>query len=511
MDHTKRKKKKRQRVSGKENARIQAASCKFTDEKDQRNLRNLLMAFSSVSLEEVHTAYKEAKRDPDVAAKILANVVESAARQDQSTTCSSSSGNDNVGSSSSSFASEVFGDANEFPQVVFNRKSKPKWKKVSAAAGTVSTVLGKDYVRSTPKKGSYKLKRFHEESLNWKETEQFLCSMLGEECELSLAVVRDVLGQCGDDLEKALDVLLELSATSKEQVHGGYESAIREDTQYLPESNDGLTDRTLDSHFHSSDIKFKDNPWFTRNHCRDLSKIIGSSESHISSEIEYLKSELPQQLLESLFNMPTPKTTECEPSTMNWRNVVKKLTSLGQRSETGDGEQQKTVQANGDEYLALRSTAKQHWESMKSYYQKATTAFANGEKEHAAYLSEQGRSHNKMAREADEKASQDIFTARNKSIENVITIDLHGQNVKQAMRLLKLHLLFGAYVRSVRSFKVITGCGSHGLGKSKVKSSVVNLLKKEGIAWSEVNQGMLFIRLDGQRDFGFLDAVSDSE
>ncbi|XP_073057919.1 LOW QUALITY PROTEIN: SMR domain-containing protein At5g58720 [Primulina eburnea] len=503
MNHSK-KKKKRQRVSGKENGGIQAAPCKFTDEKDQRNLRNLLMAFSSLSLEEVHTAYKAANGDPDVAAKILANLVESAAREDQSTTCSSSSRNDNVGSSSSSFASEVFGDANEFQQVGFNRKSKPKSKKVIAAAGTVSTVLGKDYVRSTPKKGPSKLKGFHEESLNRKEAEKFLCSMLGEECELSSAIVSDVLGQCGDDLEKALDVLLELSATSKEQVHGLYESAIREDAQYLPESNNSLTDRTLDSNFHSSEIKLKDNPWFTGNHCRDLSKVTGSSESHVSTEMRYLKSEIPQQLLESLFNMPTPKTAEHEPRTMNWRNVVKKMTSLSQ-----EGEQRKPLQGKGDEYLALRATAKQHWESMKSYYQKATTAFANGEKENATYLSEQGRSHNKMARKADEKASQDIFTARNKSIENEITIDLHGQHVKQAMRLLKLHLLFGAYVRSVRSFKVITGSGSHGLGKSKVKTSVINLLKKEGIEWSEVNRGMLFVRLDGQRDFGFLDSDSD--
>lgn len=35
---------------------------------------------------------------------------------------------------------------------------------------------------------------------------------------------------------------------------------------------------------------------------------------------------------------------------------------------------------------------------------------------------------------------------RNKDFENVITIDLHGQHVKQAMRLFKLHLLFGTYV-----------------------------------------------------------------
>lgn len=29
-----------------------------------------------------------------------------------------------------------------------------------------------------------------------------------------------------------------------------------------------LTDRTLDSNFPSSEIKLKDNPWFTGNHCR---------------------------------------------------------------------------------------------------------------------------------------------------------------------------------------------------------------------------------------------------
>ncbi|XP_073134263.1 uncharacterized protein [Henckelia pumila] len=51
-----------------------------------------------------------------------------------------------------------------------------------------------------PKKGPSKLKRFHEESLNRKEAEQFLCSKHGEECELSLALVSDVLGQCGEEV-----------------------------------------------------------------------------------------------------------------------------------------------------------------------------------------------------------------------------------------------------------------------------------------------------------------------
>ena len=135
-----------------------------------------------------------------------------------------------------------------------------------------------------------------------------------------------------------------------------------------------------------------------------------------------------------------------------------------------------------------------------------------------------------MAQEADKKASQDIFKARsvhemiryfsnstfivvidhdllvfcrNKGITNVITIDLHGQHVKQAMKVLKLHLLFGTYVRckhlpalpyfyadlprysillfvmnmcglvpAIQTLRVITGCGGRGLGKSKVKQAV---------------------------------------
>ncbi|KAA8549408.1 hypothetical protein F0562_001119 [Nyssa sinensis] len=148
-----------------------------------------------------------------------------------------------------------------------------------------------------------------------------------------------------------------------------------------------------------------------------------------------------------------PKSSEHEPNNMNWRNVVKKIESLGQRFESypsGAAEPQQHTHAKGDDYQVFRKAPNQHWDSMKSYYQKAATAYSNGEREYAAYLSEQGRLCNKMAREADEKASQEIFEARNKSIENVITIDLHGQHVKQAIQLLKLHLLFGAYVRSVQ-------------------------------------------------------------
>ena len=70
-----------------------------------------------------------------------------------------------------------------------NRFKGGKQQKLVAATGTVSTVLGKEYVRRNPTRP----KRFSNDVIDKEEAEQFLCSMLGEDCDLSLAVVRDVL------------------------------------------------------------------------------------------------------------------------------------------------------------------------------------------------------------------------------------------------------------------------------------------------------------------------------
>jgi len=40
---------------------------------------------------------------------------------------------------------------------------------------------------------------------------------------------------------------------------------------------------------------------------------------------------------------------------------------------------------------------------------------------------------------------------------------------------------------------------------------VINLVKKEGIKCREENQGTLLIRLDGPREFSFLESGSDSD
>ncbi|XP_004240401.1 SMR domain-containing protein At5g58720 [Solanum lycopersicum] len=468
----------------------------------------LTEAFTSVSMEEATCAYEEANGDLNKAMEILGDMVERK-EEDKITTCSSSSGN--VGSSLDSSNSEVFVGGHSWQNSV---QRKAKVKKLVAATGTVSTMIGKDYVRTTTKKSCSKLKGLHDETSSNEDVEQFLYSMLGEDSDLSLAVVRDVLCQCGYEVEKALSVLLELSASSNEKPKLSDCSANWKEEAVFLHSSDGLTDWTSDSTSHSSESEVLDNVWFYGPPGRNSLKVpAGNSEHSSSSTVGNSGSVLPQDILESLFCMPTPKSVEHEPTTMNWKNVVKKMTSLGQRSGScpNDIPPLQHTHAEGAEYQLFRETAKQHWESMRSHYQKAATAFSNGQKGHAAYLADQGRLHNRKAREADAKASQDIFAARNKNIENMITIDLHGQHVKPAMRLLKLHLLFGAFVRSVRLFRVITGCGAHGVGKSKLKNSVVELLKKEHIEWTEENRGTLLIKLDGRMNFSFVDTDDNDE
>lgn len=506
----KKKKQPRSRPSKQAGKMVAGGKEKEEEGNEERKALNVLMeAFALTSIEEADSAYREANGDVNRAAEILGGLLEgSSSTTEDPSTSSSMSGSSYMGSSSS----EVLMEVNAVSGKGF-RGSKAN--RVVAATGTISTVLGKDYyARSSPRKESTTSNWVLKGKLDKDEAEQFLCSMLGDGSDLSMAVVKDVLCNCGYDVEKALDALLDLS-TSSHELPGNDRSFNNcansdEDTRLLVSN---FTDRASDSTSHSSESELQDNVHYVGYPIRNYSMVVASSEAHLPTSPGNTESNLPQKVLESLFNVSESSSSAHEPSTMNWRNMVKKMQSLGQQFDyypSGSQEDQNNY-AKGDEYQAFRKSANQHWDSMRSYYQRAATAYSRGQREHATYLSEQGKLQTKMAQVADEKASQEIFKARNKSIENEITIDMHGQHVKQAMKLLKLHLLFGSQVASIQRLKVITGCGSHGLGKSKVKEAVTQLLEREGIEWIEANQGMLLIKLDGPREFGFLDSDDETE
>ncbi|KAM1855839.1 hypothetical protein ACFX14_006138 [Malus domestica] len=455
------------------------------EDEEQKVIRALMEVFSSVSLDDATYAYREADGDAGKAAEILERAVAECSEEPfTSSTASGVSGSDAASSSGSSSglgSSEGF-ESGCIQNLVSEKGLRGKQKRVVAAAGTVSTVLGKEYVSSIPRRGPTssevtKLKGFgNGGAAGQEEAEQFLCSMLGDESELSLAVVRDVLFQCGYDVEKALDALLEASSSYEQSSSSSnYIMFFKEDNRHPFEQSDTLTDRASDCTSHSSEYE-QDNIW-------NYSKVLTDSEAHSPGSPKSTAADLSQKSLAPRYDVCT----------------------------SGSAEAQQVNFAQGDEYHAFRGTAKEHWDSMRSYYQKAATAYSRGAREHAGYLAEQAKVQTTLAQAADEKASQEIFKARNKDIENVITIDLHGQHVKQAMKLLKIHLLFGTYAQSVQFLRVITGCGSHGYGKSKLKQSVIELAENEGIQWREENRGMVLLKLGSHREFSFQDAESDPE
>ncbi|XP_013732376.2 SMR domain-containing protein At5g58720 isoform X2 [Brassica napus] len=493
-DSQQKRRKKKKRPSSGDGAATSAVKTKELVE-EKRHIESLMDAFCSVSMEEATSAYREAAGDLNKAAEILSDLMENgddpSASSGQETGSTSEYG---AGSSSSCCGDDVARES-------LFMGGRSKQSRVIAATGMVSSVIAKDYLK--PKKDFPSFVERSKEHSGKKagdreKAEQFLTSMLGDDCELSMAVVRDALCQCGYDVDMALNVLLDMSSSS----------STNDDSLSGRCSGIGFSDSLAETSFGTDTSESEPSFWGGYSQ-RDYSKALMSDP--FATRQGSCEPFHPQKVLEFLFNIP--QSTKHEPKTMSWRNVAKKMQSLGidTSSSSGEGSQPENYGMD-DGYHELRKGANDQWNVTKSYYQKAAEAYSKGGRAHAAYLSDKGRAASKLAQRADERASQDIFVARNKGIENMITIDLHGQHVKQAMRLLKMHLLLGAYVPSIQTLRVITGCGSHGFGKSKVKQSVTKLLEREGVAYCEENRGTLLIKLEGcSREFSFLDTESDSD
>ncbi|KAL7593586.1 hypothetical protein Lser_V15G33675 [Lactuca serriola] len=237
----------------------------------------------------------------------------------------------------------------------------------------------------------------------------------------------------------------------------------------------------------------------------------------------------------------------------SWVEVVKKG-SQKQKLDYLSKDTAKKQHIPGDDYKKYRHNANQHWEIQKSLVEQARNAYASGKRNEGVNLSEQvigdilgckpehhlswghcdlpfhvcqgfksqepqcvkvqiliwikllARMWKEKAEQADERASQDIFDSRNKNnIVDLMTIDLHGQHVKEGMMRLKYHLAFGVYGRSLRRLRVITGYGSGGTGQSMLKQAVVDLLKTEKFEWEKENEGSLLIKFDmKKRELGFV-------
>ncbi|RLM91586.1 SMR domain-containing protein [Panicum miliaceum] len=460
---------------------------------ERRDLAWLLDAFASATIDQVDSAYREAGGDPFLAAGILGSTQDTQPPQPPQPAPQPPPPPDLSPRSGSG-----------------GRKAGRRPKRVAVAAtGMVADVIGNDYTRpATPPvsaPNAWKVRDQERDSgsgackYSVEEAEQFLCSMLGDNSELGMGVVRDVLGQYGYDVEKALDALLDISGVSSVQnMETQHPNAGRNGTRHLtmfpgngqsvdnlPAGNarsphqlmDQVSNTSLQSELGHEFLW--DESQFRFSYAKAVMEAPRSST--LPSRSTEVKAD-PQQVLDSLFKIPEMRTYE--PSSMDWKK--------------------------GDGYREFRGVAVRHYDKMKEYYQKAALAYSKGDKSYAAYLAEEGKHYLELARMEDEKASRNIFGARNKHITNTVIIDLHGQHVQQAMKLLKVHMMICICMPSVL-LRVITGCGSEGTGKGKIKRSVIELAEKEHIEWHEENSGTIALRLGGPREYRFLEYDSDSD
>lgn len=109
---------------------------------------------------------------------------------------------------------------------------------------------------------------------------------------------------------------------------------------------------------------------------------------------------------------------------------------------------------------------------------------------------EDGHRYQEKARQADEESNQKILETRNS--ETDILLDLHDFEAKEAVRLLKCHLLRISGISSFKYLKVILETNDVDNKKEARRRLVMKLLNKESIEWIEEkgNPGTILIRID---------------
>lgn len=183
---------------------------KYDDE--EQVLKGLLDAFGpTFSLDDIATAYCKAGRNADLAGEILYDMQGST-----SSAATYASNGEAKGDESPKSSCGNFSEKSDKATGRNSRASKPKTRPV--CAGMVSSILGKDYIKSTPPvNGSYmgrkplkldskvmpmsELWEIEAKSCSPKydclhqEMEDFLFKMLGDGFQLDRDVIRQVLGR----------------------------------------------------------------------------------------------------------------------------------------------------------------------------------------------------------------------------------------------------------------------------------------------------------------------------
>ncbi|XP_070006857.1 putative nuclear RNA export factor SDE5 isoform X3 [Nicotiana tabacum] len=449
----------------------------FTDD-DRKNLEQLLDVFGRVvSLDDIAAAYCKAGRDPIIAGDILGDL--QASTSITTTSASEEKIEDSLTLTSESEFEEV-GDSvtltSESASDIHAKRAGPsssKQKKLSVSMGTVSSMIPRDYVTNRPliPETSTRIKPlklsvddfFTSEIRDEKaplgaaamsetlpgSVEEFLFKMLGDRFSLDMSVIEDVVGQCGYDLNKSMDKLLDLSASTL----GKRDDILDIGVQKSVESPDFAS------------VASHETPSMQDPTSRSKAKNMTKNGFNLSKK-EKDRYELQKEVLQTLFNVPARHdgvddvirhVREVEKSRRLSQFVVKPSQETVERqilirtpqSDAKNGEE------NEESYEVLRKAVKEYWITMKEYYKAAAEAFQKGDQVKAHRFLEEGNFFMTKARETDEQSTQKLL--ENSYSKEIVTVDLHDFEPKEAVRYLKFQLTSLCGISSIQYLKIIVG------------------------------------------------------
>ncbi|XP_015082972.1 putative nuclear RNA export factor SDE5 isoform X1 [Solanum pennellii] len=490
----------------------------FTDD-DSKNLEQLLDVFGSVvSLDDIAAAYCKAGRDPIIAGDILGDqkpsssgTTNSEMEENIQDSVTLTSEFEEVGDSmisTSASVSEI--DAER----VGPRSSKQK--KLSVSMGTVSSMIPKDYLTNRPliTETSTRIKplklsaddfltpELREEkaplgAADMSETlpssvEEFLFNMLGSGFSLDRSVIGDVVGQCGYDLNKSMDKLLDMSASTL----GKSDDIINIGVKKSVESSDFAS------------VASKETSSMTDPAIRSKANEKTKNGLKLSMK-EQERYEIQKEVLHALFDVPAASRYD------NVDEVILPVKEVGKSSRLNlvvDKPLQETLERqilirtpqsdakNGEEdeesYEVLRKAVKEYWITMKEYYNAASEAFSKGDHDQARKFLEEGQFFMTKAQVTDERSSQKLLETSCSSSKEIVTLDLHDLEPKDAVRLLKLQLTSLCGFSSIQYLKILVGITAEE-AKGPRKRLVLKFLERDSIPWTEEENGtVLVIRVD---------------
>ncbi|KAL6570604.1 hypothetical protein OROGR_000154 [Orobanche gracilis] len=473
------------------------SSSSYTDE-DQKNLKQLLETFGSViSLEDMASTYCETGRNLELTAEKLCVM--------QSSNAVLSFPNENTASSFSGCTSNCSLENDNFP------KSKPK--KCSASMGTVSGVIGKDYVnprtqsdglnqKSKPviinsddcpaseiwdeKKESASTSR--SESLD-SDFQEFLCKMLGDGFQLESRVIQDVIGQCGYDMPMSIDKLIDLSAATLEKSDDVIGVAAKN------AAKSGLDWESISHIAESPAISLSERS----------SSDVNRGDELMLPQTETKKKDIQREVLEALFSAPTrsEEKESTRPIRPIRRSVHGQVVTKPPKETliedftyiTRQPVNERSGEATQPSYEELRRAVAEYWAIMKEYYKASLDAHIRKDYENAQKLLDEGNFYNRKAREADELSTQKLIEDSDE--EEEFSVNMHYLEPKDALQHMRLHLTSLSGLPSIRYLKAVVGTDGGDKKDGRRKRLITKLLEKEGIPWTEEGNGWIIcVRVD---------------